>query len=133
MNQIYKDKEDFEAWAVKNVHSPFNSTDMLFPGMYTSPYMQQASNAWHAAVANERKKVENENERLLASNPDSCSTDVFEKGVSIGLFDIPKDVANEICAGISAVTGAQVDWHYIAGRVHIKAIPASLNPKPKES
>ncbi|WP_035942512.1 hypothetical protein, partial [Caballeronia glathei] len=54
-----------------------------------------------------------------------CAQDVFEKGQSIGLFDIPKHTANEICAGISAATGARVDWHYIGGRVHMKALAAT--------
>lgn len=53
-----------------------------------------------------------------------CAQDVYQHGQSIGLFDIPKDTANAICAGITAITGARVDWHYIAGRVHMKAIAA---------
>ncbi|BEU21609.1 hypothetical protein [Paraburkholderia sp. 22B1P] len=53
---------------------------------------------------------------------DECAQDVYKHGKSIGLFDIPKDTANAICNGIMAVTGARVDWHYIAGRVHMKAL-----------
>ncbi|RWA55326.1 hypothetical protein AU476_07400 [Cupriavidus sp. UYMSc13B] len=56
---------------------------------------------------------------------DQCAQDVFEHGESIGLFDIPKDTANAICAGIHAVTGARVDWHYVGGRVHMKALAAA--------
>lgn len=55
---------------------------------------------------------------------EKCAQDVYERGESIGLFVIPKETANAICAGISAVTGARVDWHYIAGRVHMKALAA---------
>jgi hypothetical protein len=63
-----------------------------------------------------------------------CAQDVFEKGQSIGLFDIPKHTANEICAGISAATGARVDWHYIGGRVHMKALAATpASPAPQHS
>ena len=59
-----------------------------------------------------------------ASNRDECDPQVYEWGASVGLFAIPKDDANAICEGIAAATGARVDWHYIAGRVHIKALPA---------
>lgn len=57
-------------------------------------------------------------------NPDECDSEVYKRGTSVGLFAIPKEDANAICAGIAAATGARVDWHYIAGRVHIKALPA---------
>lgn len=60
-----------------------------------------------------------------AVQADACAQDVFNDGVSIGLFDIPKHTANAICSGINAVTGARVDWHDIGGRVHLKALPAT--------
>ncbi|WP_175836996.1 hypothetical protein [Burkholderia anthina] len=56
---------------------------------------------------------------------DECAQDVYDHGQSIGLFDIPKKTANSICAGITEVTGARVDWHYFAGRVHMKALAAA--------
>lgn len=59
-----------------------------------------------------------------AIDPGQCAQDVFDKGVSVGLFDIPKATANALCAGISTATGARVDWHYIGGRVHVKVLPA---------
>jgi hypothetical protein len=59
---------------------------------------------------------------------EKCHDDLHERGVSVGLFDIPKETANAICAGISAATNARVDWHYIGGRVHIKALPAPTPP-----
>ncbi|WP_287814374.1 hypothetical protein [Achromobacter sp.] len=59
-----------------------------------------------------------------ATNLDECDPQVYETGTSVGLFAISKDDANAICAGIAAATSARVDWHYIAGRVHIKALPA---------
>lgn len=43
------------------------------------------------------------------------------------MFDIPKGTANAICAQITAVTGTRVDWHYIAGRVHMKALVAAAS------
>ncbi|EOV0678469.1 DUF551 domain-containing protein [Cronobacter dublinensis] len=51
-----------------------------------------------------------------------CDHEVFEKGTSACLVDIPKDVAEIICRGISAATGCKIDWHYVGGRVHIKAL-----------
>jgi hypothetical protein len=57
-----------------------------------------------------------------AIDPNECGQDVFNNGVSVGLFDIPKDTANAICVGISEATGVRLDWHYIAGRVHIKVL-----------
>lgn len=59
-----------------------------------------------------------------ATNLDECDPQVYKTGTSVGLFAISKDDANAICAGIAAATAARVDWHYIAGRVHIKALPA---------
>ncbi|KVH05433.1 hypothetical protein WS84_28280 [Burkholderia anthina] len=58
-------------------------------------------------------------------SPDECAQDVYSHGLSIGLFDIPKETANAICAQITAVTGVRVDWHYFAGRVHMKALVAN--------
>ncbi|WNC91063.1 hypothetical protein RI103_06845 [Paraburkholderia sp. FT54] len=62
---------------------------------------------------------------IAAMSADECAQDVYKHGQSIGLFDIPKETANAICAGITSITGARVDWHYIAGRVHMKALAAS--------
>lgn len=62
-----------------------------------------------------------------------CARDVFDNGNSICLVDIPKDTAEVICRNLSAVTGWKVDWHYVGGRVHIKALPNSpekLQGKP---
>jgi hypothetical protein len=38
------------------------------------------------------------------------------------LFDIPKHTAEHICQAFSQTLGVRVDWHYIGGRVHIKAL-----------
>lgn len=65
----------------------------------------------------------------MADSPlPDCNQDVFDNGTSVGLFVIPKETAEAICVGISAATGARVDWHYIAGRVHIKALPSQPQP-----
>ncbi|HGL5790606.1 TPA: hypothetical protein ACKFQQ_001056 [Klebsiella variicola] len=59
-----------------------------------------------------------------------CDPEVYEKGVSACLVVIPKETAEVICKGISAATGCKVDWHYIGGRVHIKALRLSPQPAP---
>lgn len=51
-----------------------------------------------------------------------CNKEVYENGQSVCLVDIPKETAEVICRGISQATGCKVDWHYIGGRVHIKAL-----------
>ncbi|HEJ8096839.1 TPA: hypothetical protein SMI77_004887 [Serratia marcescens] len=60
-----------------------------------------------------------------------CDQDVYANGTSACLVDIPKETAEVICRGISQATGCKVDWHYIGGRVHIKAIapPAPAVPE----
>lgn len=61
-----------------------------------------------------------------------CDPDVFGKGVSVCLISIPKETAEVICKNITAATGCKVDWHYFGGRVHIKALPPSLQTAPDE-
>ncbi|UVK80772.1 hypothetical protein LOY46_14360 [Pseudomonas sichuanensis] len=52
-----------------------------------------------------------------------CADDVFKSGVSVCLVgDVPKHAAERICQSLSAVTGWKIDWHYIGGRTHIKAL-----------
>ncbi|ELY7411132.1 hypothetical protein SOJ79_000534 [Cronobacter sakazakii] len=68
------------------------------------------------ALRKEREKAE------TVHDPDSCDPDVFERGISACLVDIPNDAAEIICRGISAATGCMIDWHYVGGRVHIKAL-----------
>lgn len=55
-----------------------------------------------------------------------CNQDVFTKGVSMGLFDMPKDEAEAMCLRLTQETGRLHDWHYIGGRVHVKAMPEEL-------
>lgn len=64
-------------------------------------------------------------ERAASFNPEECSKEVYERGTFVGLFDIPKHVANELCAGISSATGAHVDWHYFGGRVRVLALASA--------
>lgn len=51
-----------------------------------------------------------------------CNQEIFDKGISVGFFDIPKHTAEQLCQSFSAALGIPVDWHYIGGRVHIKAL-----------
>ena len=55
-----------------------------------------------------------------------CDGEVFSNGQSVCIVDIPKETAETICRNLSAVTGCKVDWHYIGGRVHIKAVAAPV-------
>lgn len=74
----------------------------------------------------ERRNAERDSEPVIAD----CDPEVYEKGVSACLVVIPKETAEVICKGISAATGCKVDWHYIGGRVHIKALQAAPQPAP---
>lgn len=69
-----------------------------------------------------------EAEPAAGENPPDCNPELYAHGVSVGLFDIPKWAAERLCNGISAATGARVDWHYVGGRVHVKALPAPQAP-----
>lgn len=50
-----------------------------------------------------------------------CDPEVFKHGVSVGLFAASKEVAEAACVIATEITGRKFDWHYIAGRVHVKA------------
>ncbi len=60
-----------------------------------------------------------------------CDREVYENGKSACLVVISKETAEVICRGVSEATGCKVDWHYIGGRVHIKALapPAPAFPE----
>lgn len=57
------------------------------------------------------------------ADPEKCSDDVFKHGVSLGFFDMTKQEAEAYCVEQTQKTGRLHDWHYVGGRVHIKAIP----------
>ncbi len=58
------------------------------------------------------------------ANPDKCNADVFTHGVSMGVFGMTKQQAEAYCKAETARTGRLHDWHYVAGRVHVKALIA---------
>lgn len=60
---------------------------------------------------------------------DICNQEVFDHGVSLGFFDMSKADANAMCERLTEETGRQHDWHYIAGRVHVKALPEGHEEK----
>lgn len=70
----------------------------------------------------------------MASNSTtmSCDTEVYEKGVSVGLYDMPKEEAEAMCKQLTRQTGYLHDWHYFGGRVHVKALKPEKEPERKE-
>ncbi|MBZ0057137.1 MULTISPECIES: hypothetical protein [unclassified Leclercia] len=65
------------------------------------------------------------------SDKDKCDHDVFERGITACVLAISKHEAETICRGFSAATGCKVDWHFVGGRVHIKALRAAPQlPQP---
>ncbi|WP_085696324.1 hypothetical protein [Pseudomonas sp. B26(2017)] len=53
-----------------------------------------------------------------------CDPDVYQRGSSVAVIgDMPRDAAEQLCRGLSVLTGWRIDWHYLGGRVHVKALP----------
>lgn len=52
---------------------------------------------------------------------ETCDENIFKNGISLGLFDISKQEAEAFCKQETERTGIKHDWHYVAGRVHVKA------------
>ena len=139
LNRVTLCVSDGNAYAGNNKTEPCpNGCGPLWPVTWE----QEAKNCW--------KALEERHERLMAAaapqpsptaqaadsqpaqvmgdTPPPCDQELFDQGVSVGLFDIPKWTAEALCRGIAAATEARVDWHYIGGRVHIKALPAARAP-----
>lgn len=64
-----------------------------------------------------------------------CDYEVYSHGKVIGVFDMPKDEANQLVVKLSKKTGNRIDWHYVGGRVVMKMLPpkASVNSRKTES
>jgi hypothetical protein len=58
-----------------------------------------------------------------------CDLEVYKNGISVGLFDMPKEEAEAMCEQLTKDTGRKHDWHYIGGRVHVKALPEPIEQK----
>lgn len=104
------------------------SGDLLYPAECRRQAEWQANNLGDAICIPLYRHAQ----PAAASKPviADCDPEVFEKGASACLVAIPKETAEVICKGISAVTGCKVDWHYIGGRVHIKALRLAQQPAP---
>jgi len=61
---------------------------------------------------------------VSAISTEERAPEAFKHRRSIGTFDISKEAANAICAGIAAVTGMRVECHCIPGRVQLTALVA---------
>ena len=71
----------------------------------------------------------------LTLNKDECDHEVYAHGKVIGVFDMPKDEANQLVVKLSKKTGNRIDWHYVGGRVVMKMLPpkASVNSRTLKS
>jgi hypothetical protein len=68
-------------------------------------------------------RIEYENEEPLpAPDPEKCNNEVYKNGISLGFFDMTKQEAEVYCKEQTAKTGHLHDWHFIGGRVHVKAL-----------
>lgn len=95
--------------------------------MYNFPPAHEELNA----IARELLALRKERaEAVPVFDADKCDPDVFEKGTNACLVVISKENAETICRGISAATGCKVDWHYVGGRVQIKALYAAPPAQP---
>lgn len=118
---------------LKATDGPLLEFDVLLSKFHAAVWSAATDEVTHPAYdeagVEEAKAIQRHVRNMLATAAlavasDTCDQDVYKLGRSIGLFDIPKKTANAICSGVSAVTGARVDWHYVAGRVHMKALAA---------
>ncbi len=57
-------------------------------------------------------------------NSEKCGQDVYKNGKVIGFFNMPKAKAEEFCKSMTEQTGQKHDWHYVGGRVCVKALPS---------
>jgi len=62
-----------------------------------------------------------------------CNQEVYDRGESVCLVDVPKHTAEHICQSLNQVLvkhGVLIDWHYVCGRVHIKCLlPKTEQPE----
>lgn len=52
-----------------------------------------------------------------------CNMEVYKHGELVGVYDMPKEEAEELCEKLTKETGCLHDWHYVGGRVVMKALP----------
>tara|TARA_R110002020_G_scaffold170207_3_gene359593 strand:+ start:8315 stop:8647 length:333 start_codon:yes stop_codon:yes gene_type:complete len=64
---------------------------------------------------------------------DSCDPDVYKYGESCGMHVMTGQQAEARCKELSEETGDKYDWHYVAGRVHLKVLKKDApRYKPEE-
>ncbi|QOC57954.1 hypothetical protein phiK7B1_099 [Pseudomonas phage phiK7B1] len=55
---------------------------------------------------------------------EKCNEDIYKHGESVGLMDVSKTEAEAHCQRATAESKTHdYDWHYVAGRVHVKRLP----------
>lgn len=52
-----------------------------------------------------------------------CNQDVYKHGKVVGVYDMPKEEAEAACKKATEDSGCLHDWHYVGGRVVVKALP----------
>lgn len=50
----------------------------------------------------------------LTLDKDCCDYEVYSHGKVIGVFDMPKDEANQLVVKLSKKTGNRIDWTMLA-------------------
>lgn len=62
-----------------------------------------------------------------------CNSEIYERGVSFGVYDMAKDEADAFCETQTEETDNFFDWHYYGGRVHVKYLPKAEFEEPASS
>lgn len=52
-----------------------------------------------------------------------CNDVVYKNGETVGVYDMPKEEAEYLRKKLTKETGRLHDWHYVGGRVVMKALP----------
>lgn len=65
-----------------------------------------------------------------AVSSERCDADVYKYGVSLGLFQMTKQEAEDYCVAETKRTGRRHDWHFVGGRAHVKALDGRTPPPP---
>lgn len=61
-------------------------------------------------------------------DPNECCPEIYSKGKVVGIYDVPKALANSAAMAVSDV-GPQVDWFFAGGRVVVKTLGCVASAK----
>lgn len=61
-----------------------------------------------------------------------CNLNVYKYGIHVGTYDMPKEKAELLRVELTEETGCLHDWHYVGGRVIMKALPKGFDPLDPE-